>query len=432
MKHFTSFALCAVLMSAVLSGCAPTDLEPQSSVWTMPDTSSETETDSEPSEVSSEISSEPEEKSEPVSASEPSAPAASDFSYEHEPALPLPEGESFRVCSLSEALADFNAISERAPEGTPEQIVKTLLERNILCFAAMQGKCWTYGDSTGADPLVVPIYSDYIKSVEQMTELFYGTYTENQAWRLFHPQEVDGYGDVFQYDENGALCFDRDHLRSKHMESFETATYAAVVEADDESITFGRYFNSTPGDLEPNNMLFKAVKEYGEWRLKTYITDAPAFAPLYVELKPTGRAGNPELMELAKEQVGNIGGDKYWEWYGFDYHIEWCGAFVSWCYFRAGKEEPYFIACNSQGAQWYKDHEQWADRGYPDIAPGDSIFFDWDGEGSADHVGLVLGTDGDYVYTIEGNRDDVCITRGYELNSPYILGYGLMDWSGAG
>lgn len=319
--------------------------------------------------------------------------------------------------------------SGKIPEGTPEEIVKTLLERNILCFAAMQGKCWTYGDSTGDDPLVVPIYSDCITSVEQMNTLFYGTYTENQAWRLFHPQEVDGYGDVFQYDEGGALCFDLDHLRRKHMESFETATYAAVVEADDETITFGRYFNAEPGNAEPNNMLFRAVRENGEWRLNTYITDAPAFAPLYTELVPTGRVGNPGLMELAKEQVGNIGGEKYWEWYGFGQHMEWCGAFVSWCYSRAGKEEPFFVACNSEGVQWFRDHEQWADRGYPDIAPGDSIFFDWDTEGSADHVGLVLGTDGEYVYTIEGNRDDVCITRGYELNSPYILGYGLMDWS---
>ena len=38
---------------------------------------------------------------------------------------------------------------------------------------------------------------------------------------------------------------------------------------------------------------------------------------------------------------------------------------------------------------------QWGARGYENIAPGDAIFFDWDGDGSADHVGLVIGTDGE-------------------------------------
>lgn len=435
-KRLLTRASALFLAAALLTGCNSTALEslPETSstmIYPSSDNSSKQPGESaESSFVSSESTavSEPENSKSSESTSSTGSTTPS-FSFEHEPKLPLPEGESFPVCSLSDALANFNAISNKKPEGSPEEIVQTLLERNILCFAAIQGKCWTYGDSTGDDPLIVPIYSDYITSAVQMTELFCGTYTENQAWRLFHPQEVDGYGDIFQYDESGALCFDLDHLRRKHMESFKDPTYAAVVEADDESITFGRYFNITPGDVEPNNMLFKAVKENGEWRLNTYITDAPSFAPLYTELIPTGRVGNPELMEIAKEQVGNIGGEKYWKWYGFSQHMEWCGAFVSWCYSLTGKEEPFFTACNSEGARWFKDHEQWADRDYPDIAPGDSIFFDWDEEGSADHVGLVLGTDGKYVYTIEGNRDDVCITRGYELNSPYILGYGLMDWS---
>lgn len=353
------------------------------------------------------------------------------FSFSHDPSLENPSGAAVRICSLSEALANFGTISHKTAEGSAEEVVRTLLERNILCFAAMQGKCWTYGESNGYDPLIVPIYSSYITSVEQMTDLFYGTYTENQAWRLFHPQEVDGYGDVFQYDETGALCFDLDHLRKNHMSSFETETYAAVISATDSEITFGRYYGTAPsGGAEPNNMHFKAVKEYGEWRLDTYITDAPAFAPQYTQLIQTNRVGAPELMELAKEQVGNIGGRKYWEWYGFGFHIEWCGAFVSWCYAQAGKDGPFFTACNSEGAAWFKSHDRWGDRYYPDIAPGDSIFFDWDLDGSADHVGLVLGTDGDYVYTIEGNRDDICITRAYSrYGYDWILGYGLMDWS---
>ena len=35
---------------------------------------------------------------------------------------------------------------------------------------------------------------------------------------------------------------------------------------------------------------------------------------------------------------------------------------------------------------------------------GDIIFFDWDGNNSADHVGIVEKGDNGYVYTIEGKE----------------------------
>lgn len=73
-------------------------------------------------------------------------------------------------------------------------------------------------------------------------------------------------------------------------------------------------------------------------------------------------------------------------------------------------------------------HGQWGARGYENIAPGDSIFFDWDLDGSADHVGIVVGTDGSRVYTVEGNSGDACKIKSYDLNYECIKGYGLMNW----
>ena len=52
------------------------------------------------------------------------------------------------------------------------------------------------------------------------------------------------------------------------------------------------------------------------------------------------RPGNPGLVDLAKRQVGNVGGYPYWSWYGFNSRVEWCACFVSWCYNQAGKSEP--------------------------------------------------------------------------------------------
>ena len=140
------------------------------------------------------------------------------------------------------------------------------------------------------------------------------------------------------------------------------------------------------------------------------------------------RPGNPELVNLAKKQVGNVGGYPYWSWYGFNGRVEWCACFVSWCYNKAGKSEPRFAGCQSQGVPWFTSRGQWGARGYKNIAPGDAIFFDWDGDGGADHVGIVIGTDGRSVYTVEGNSGDACKIKSYDLNSGYIKGYGLMNW----
>ena len=141
------------------------------------------------------------------------------------------------------------------------------------------------------------------------------------------------------------------------------------------------------------------------------------------------RSGNTALVELAKTQAGNVGGYPYWSWYGFNSRVEWCACFVSWCYGQMGLSEPRFAACQSQGIPWFTSRRQWGARGYENIAPGDAIFFDWDLDGSADHVGLVIGTDGSRVYTVEGNSGDACKIKSYPLDYACIKGYGLMNWN---
>lgn len=140
------------------------------------------------------------------------------------------------------------------------------------------------------------------------------------------------------------------------------------------------------------------------------------------------RPGNSHVVDIGKSQVGNVGGYPFWSWYGFDSRVAWCACFVSWCYNQAGMSEPRFAACASQGIPWFKAHGQWGDSNYKNIAPGDAIFFDWEGDNSADHVGIVIGTDGDRVYTVEGNSGDTCKIKSYPVGSSVICGYGLMNW----
>lgn len=136
--------------------------------------------------------------------------------------------------------------------------------------------------------------------------------------------------------------------------------------------------------------------------------------------------GSGDIVEVAASQIGNVGGQPYWSWYGFSGRVEWCACFVSWCanecgYIEAGAV-PKFAAC-SAGVQWFRSARLWRDRGY-EPRPGDIVFFDWGGDGGADHVGIVEFCDGSTVHTIEGNTSDSCARRSYRVGSASILGYG--------
>lgn len=140
------------------------------------------------------------------------------------------------------------------------------------------------------------------------------------------------------------------------------------------------------------------------------------------------RVGNQAIIDLALSQVGQVGGQPYWSWYGFSSRVEWCACFVSWCMNQVGHSEVRYASCQNGGVPYFQGAGRWANGGYTDLVAGDVIFFDWDGDGKANHTGLVIGTDGSYVYTVEGNSGDTCKTKKYAINSSVILGYGLMNW----
>lgn len=135
------------------------------------------------------------------------------------------------------------------------------------------------------------------------------------------------------------------------------------------------------------------------------------------------------IVEVAALQIGNVGGEIYWRWYGFTEHVEWCACFVSWCANKCGYLDtiiPKFSGC-SAGVQWFKARNQWAERSVTP-EPGMIIFFDWDVDGLPDHTGIVEKSENGYVYTIEGNTSDSCRRRQYAASNPQILGYGMPSY----
>lgn len=136
--------------------------------------------------------------------------------------------------------------------------------------------------------------------------------------------------------------------------------------------------------------------------------------------------GSTDMVMIAASQIGNKGGEIYWRWYGFSSHVDWCAVFVSWCADQAGLLDngsmPKFAVCDD-GIRWFIEKGRWFIRS-TQPQPGMIIFFDWDGDGRSDHVGIVDKCEEGMIYTIEGNSNDVCIKKWYAVGDKVIMGYG--------
>ena len=78
--------------------------------------------------------------------------------------------------------------------------------------------------------------------------------------------------------------------------------------------------------------------------------------------------GSNDIVEVAKQYIGNVGGQPFWSWYGFNNRVEWCACFVSFCANECGYIEagiiPKFASCQSEGVAWFQTCGLWQDRSF--------------------------------------------------------------------
>ena len=145
---------------------------------------------------------------------------------------------------------------------------------------------------------------------------------------------------------------------------------------------------------------------------------------------PVGRLfmgeGNAAMVAVAQSQIGNVGGEPYWSWYGYNNRVEWCAIFVSWVADQCGYLDTGVLP-KMEGVRpyvdWFIERGQWQGRDYEPL-PSDIIFFDWESDGLADHVGIVEKVEDGLIYTVEGNSGDRCIENHYYLGSAPVYGFG--------
>ncbi len=151
------------------------------------------------------------------------------------------------------------------------------------------------------------------------------------------------------------------------------------------------------------------------------------------------------VVSVASGEVGYTGtstNSKYGDWYG--YQGGWCTTFVLWCFNQVGENSntklngviiPRGGNCNSM-ISWFKDKGRYYSPSDYTPIQGDLVFFDWNGSGSCDHVGIVNYTSGSTVYTIEGNCSGKVKAREYTAkgSKPYnnisaIIGYASPNYA---
>lgn len=156
-----------------------------------------------------------------------------------------------------------------------------------------------------------------------------------------------------------------------------------------------------------------------------------------------------DVFAVAGSQLGYVEGpnnqNKFGAWYGVD-HAPWCAEFVSWVLYTAfhagGQASPLEGVQNAKGAAYCPFVVNWAKRtarwtAHP--APGSLVLFDWNHDGTADHIGIcVTGEDaaGNFA-TIEGNTAPANNANGGEVmrrtrsnRAGYCLGFVTIDYAG--
>ena len=153
------------------------------------------------------------------------------------------------------------------------------------------------------------------------------------------------------------------------------------------------------------------------------------------------------FLKVLESQVGSEGqiltedgaGEYYSSWYiggydgsdGWSEETPWCGCFISWaleeCSGYVQGQTPKFANVDKFWAEFVTS-DSWKTS---DPQPGEIIFFDWilDGKMNPEHVGVVFAADEKWIYTVEGNSNNLVKICKYSVENPYILGFGNLNWT---
>ena len=101
----------------------------------------------------------------------------------------------------------------------------------------------------------------------------------------------------------------------------------------------------------------------------------------------------------------------------------WCAIYVSAVFWKAIKESRFAeMACDAM-INKFQNLGLYSVSGQADV--GNVLFYDWDGNGTSDHVGIITEVTANGYTVIEGNKSDAVGYRTISASYPHIKGFGL-------
>lgn len=153
-------------------------------------------------------------------------------------------------------------------------------------------------------------------------------------------------------------------------------------------------------------------------------------------------SGINSIIEAAKSYLGTTEGSnnhkeiidlynraRYSDAYQMTMQDPWCCAFVVAVFEQCGMRDiiPCYAACD-QMINVFTKWGRYFSRSVRCVRPGDIIFYDWNGDLSSDHVGIVIQNRFGDLSVIEGNKTDSVAYRNISITSPQILGFGVPNY----
>lgn len=101
----------------------------------------------------------------------------------------------------------------------------------------------------------------------------------------------------------------------------------------------------------------------------------------------------------------------------------WCAIYVSAVFWKAVGESRFAeMACDAM-IQKFQTLGLYSVSGRADV--GSVLFYDWDSNGTSDHVGIITEVTANGYTVIEGNKSDAVGYRTISASYPFIKGYGF-------
>ena len=220
-----------------------------------------------------------------------------------------------------------------------------------------------------------------------------------------------------------------------------------------EILPFSMSMNENPSDFEwlCDDKEIARVTKYDTKVEVSGVKEGKAYIICYKKSNPTVSARylitvegeikvdyRKRLIDLAFEQVGIKEGlkpngsydndTKFGKWYGNNGE-PWCATFVSWCWYHAGLSNDLLLKYQgcSAGKAWCEEQGIFKYKEEYTPTTGDIVFFLSAGAG---HTGIVAHCDGEYIYTIEGNRSNRVDVWRIKLTNATITGYAVPNYPG--